>query len=268
MASTPDFSIFEDFAVRLARAAAEEILPRFRTDCGDDNKAAPGQRWDPVTEADRGAERAIRKLISAEFPEHGVLGEEYGADRDDAEFVWVLDPVDGTRAFVAGLPLWTTLIALRWRGKPVVGLIAQPYLDEIFLGGPNGSRALIRGTTQALKVRACPLLTQAAIATTDPELFNEPELGAWTQVRAAARLTRFGCDAYAYAMVAMGRLDLVIEAGLKPWDYQPLMPVIRGAGGIVTNWLGQEPDGNGQIVAAGDHAALEEALVALRRSAI
>ncbi|NEX93743.1 histidinol-phosphatase [Caulobacter sp. 17J65-9] len=261
-----DLARFEAFAVELARAAGAVALPLFRTDCGHENKAA-GSGYDPVTEAGRGSEAAIRKLIAERFPEHGVIGEEYGEDRPDAEFVWVLDPIDGTRAFVAGLPLWTTLIALRREGRPVVGVISQPVLDEVFVGTASGSRLIARGAECALKVRSCPKLTDAVIATTDPDMFDGAELGAWTQVRAAARLARLGCDAYAYAMLALGRIDLVIEAGLKAWDIEALVPVVEGAGGSVTNWRGQAVDGTGQIVAAGDPAALEEALVALKRSA-
>ena len=179
----------------------------------------------------------------------------------------MIDPIDGTRAFMAGLPLWTTLIALRQEGRPVVGIIAQPYLGEIFLGGPGGSWLLTDAGDTRLKTRACPRLTDAVVSTTDPNLFDGAEAGAFTQVRSAARLARYGCDAYAYAMVALGRIDLVIESGLKPWDYEPLIPVIEGAGGKVSNWRGEAVDGTGQIVAAGDTRCLDEALVSLRRSA-
>lgn len=259
------------FLLELNRVSADVILPLFRDDHGLENKnAAKGAAgFDPVTAADKGAEAAIRRLIAERYPEHGVIGEEYGRDRDDAEWVWVLDPVDGTRAFVAGLPLWTTLIGLRHQGRPVLGSIGQPFLGEIFIGHAGGSR-LVRGdTSRPLKVRPCPKLTDAVIATTDPEgCFDGAELGAWTQVRAAARLARLGCDAYAYAMVAQGTMDLVIEAGLQAWDVDAAIPLIEGAGGLVTDWKGRPvgPEG-GQIAIAGDRACLDEALVALRRSA-
>jgi histidinol phosphatase-like enzyme (inositol monophosphatase family) len=256
------------FLMELNRAASAAILPLFRGVHGLDNKKGPGG-FDPVTEADKGAERAIRALISERYPEHGVIGEEYGEDRPDAEFVWVLDPVDGTRAFIAGLPLWCVLIGLRFEGRPVLGSIGQPYLGEIYIGSQAGSRLMTRGESRPLKVRPCPRLTEALIATTDPEgCFTGAELGAWTQVRAAARLARLGCDAYAYAMVAAGTMDLVVEAGLKAWDIDAAIPVVEGAGGLVTDWRG-EPVGahGGQIAIAGDRACLEEALVALRRSA-
>ncbi|HTK35420.1 MAG TPA: histidinol-phosphatase [Caulobacteraceae bacterium] len=257
----------EAFAYDLARAAGAAILPLFRADHELEDKGGPGA-FDPVTAADKGAEAAIRDAIAARFPDHGVLGEEYGADRADAEFVWVLDPIDGTRAFVAGLPVWTTLIGLRHQGRAVVGVIAQPYLDEVYIGTALGSRLIRSGEVRTLAVRPCPRLTEAVIATTDPALFSGAELGAWTQVRAAARLARLGCDAYAYAMVAAGTMDLVLEAGLKPWDIEAAIPLIEGAGGLVTDWRG-EPVGRdgGQVAIAGDRACLDHALVSLRRAA-
>ncbi len=258
---------YELFAVELAREAARVSLPYFRAACEEADKGGPGA-FDPVTQADREAEAAIRRLIAARYPDHGVIGEEYGEDRPDADHVWILDPIDGTRAFIAGLPLWTNLIALRRDDRPAVGVIGQPYLDEIFLGGPSGARLLRGGAETPLAVRPCPRLTDALIATTDPDLFTGAELGAWTQVRAAARLARLGCDAYAYAMLAAGRIDLVVESGLKVWDWSALVPVIEAAGGEVTDWRGGIPDGNGQILAVGDVSIREQALVTLRRAAL
>jgi histidinol phosphatase-like enzyme (inositol monophosphatase family) len=258
----------DDFLVELNRASAAAIAPLFRADHGLEDKGHAGW-FDPVTAADKGAEAAIRQLIAEHYPAHGVIGEEYGEDRPDAEFVWVLDPVDGTRAFIAGLPVWTTLIALRHNGRPVLGSIGQPYLDELYIGHPGGSRLMRHGDSRPLKVRPCPRLTDAIIATTDPEgCFDGAEMGAWTQVRAAARLARLGCDAYAYAMVAAGTMDMVIEAGLKSWDIESAIPLLEGAGGMVTDWRGA-PVGQhgGQVVIAGDRACLDEALVALKRSA-
>src|SRR5258708_175391 len=207
----PDLEAFDDFLIELNRAAADVILPLFRADHGLVDKG--GERgFDPVTDADKGAERAIRALISQHYPTHGVIGEEYGEDRPDAEFVWVLDPVDGTRAFIAGLPLWCTLIGLRFQGKPVLGSIGQSFLGELYIGHAGGSRLMSRGQSRPLKVRACPKLTDALIATTDPAVFQGPEREAWRAVRQAARLARLGCDAYAYAMVPPGTIALVLEA--------------------------------------------------------
>jgi len=255
----------EAFALELARVAAGVTLPLFRTGAVAEDKGEPGA-FDPVTEADRGAEAAMRRLIETRFPDHGVVGEEYGADRPDAEWVWVLDPVDGTRAFVAGLPLWTTLIGLTHQGRPVVGAVAQPYLDEVFLGGPSGARCVARGTDTPIATRACPKLNDAVISTTDPDIFTGAELGAWRQVRATARLARLGCDAYAYALLASGHIDLVAETALKPWDWTALVALIEAAGGKVTDWLGNPPHDDGRILAVGDAALTEQALLTLRRA--
>ena len=257
----------DDFLVDLNRAASEVILPLFRAEHGLVDKG--GERgFDPVTDADKGAERAIRALIAQRYPEHGVIGEEYGEDRPDAEFVWVLDPVDGTRAFIAGLPLWCTLIGLRFQGRPVLGSINQSYLGELFIGHAAGSRLISRGQSRPLRVRPCPRLSDAIIATTDPAIFQGPEREAWRAVRAASRLARLGCDAYAYAMVAAGTIDLVLETGLQAWDIDAAIPVIAGAGGLTTDWRG-EPVGayGGQVAIAGDRASLDEALAALNAAA-
>ncbi|MFL5297011.1 MAG: inositol monophosphatase family protein [Phenylobacterium sp.] len=268
----------DGFLVELNRAAAGAILPLFRADPGlmdqglVDKGGAHG--FDPVTEADKGAERAIRALIAERYPAHGVIGEEYGEDRPDAEFVWVLDPVDGTRAFVAGLPLWTTLIGLRWQGRPVLGSIGQSFLGELYIGhafadGAGASRVMTRGGARPLQVRPCPDIAAALIATTDPETcFGPAEAAAWRDVRRVTRLARLGCDAYAYAMVAAGTMDLVLEAGLKAWDIDAAIPVVAGAGGLTTDWRGQ-PVGafGGQVAIAGDRACLGAALALLAPAA-
>ena len=273
MAAPPDhlpperLEELDRFLIELNRASAGVILPLFRADHGLTDKGG-ARGFDPVTDADQGAERAIRALISVRYPEHGVIGEEYGEDRPDAEFVWVLDPVDGTRAFIAGLPLWCTLIGLRFRGKPVLGSIGQPFLGELYIGHAGASRLMTRGESRPLKVRPCPRLAQALIATTDPAIFQGPEREAWRAVRTAARLARLGCDAYAYAMVAAGTIDLVLEAGLKAWDIDAAIPVVAGAGGLTTDWLGQPVgDHGGQVAIAGDRACLDEALAALKAAA-
>jgi len=249
--------------VELNRAAAGVILPLFRAEHGLVDKGG-AKGFDPVTDADKGAERAIRALIAKRYPDHGVIGEEYGEDRPDAEFVWLLDPVDGTRAFIAGLPLWTTLIGLRFQGRPVLGSIGQPFLDELYIGHAGGSRLLTRGQSRPLRVRPCPRLSDALIATTDPAIFRGAEAEAWRAVRKRARLARLGCDAYAYAMVAAGTMDLVVETRLQAWDIDAAIPVIAGAGGLTTDWAGAPVGAHGgQVVIAGDRACLAEALVAL-----
>jgi histidinol phosphatase-like enzyme (inositol monophosphatase family) len=262
--------VLETFAVELAGVAGEVILPLFRADHGlEDKGAMKDGAFDPVTRADKGAEAAIRKAVSARFPEHGFIGEEYGEDRPDEEFVWVLDPVDGTRAFISGLPVWTTLIALRHQGRPVVGMIGQSYLGEVFVGTRLGSRLIRGGGERPLRVRSCAGLSEALIATTDQNIFRtEGQAKAWADVRKASRLARFGCDAYAYAMVALGALDLVVETGLKAWDIEAAIPLLEGAGGLVTDWRG-EPIGprGGQMAIAGDRRVLTEALTLLQPGA-
>jgi histidinol phosphatase-like enzyme (inositol monophosphatase family) len=256
----------ESFAIELAKTAAEEILPLFRQENGlEDKGSAKDGAFDPVTAADRGAEAAIRRAIAATYPDHGVIGEEYGEDRPDADFVWVLDPIDGTRGFIAGIPLWTTLIALRFQGHPVVGLIAQPYLDEIFVGTASGSRLLHRGLTTPLAVRPCPRLDQAVIVTTDPLMFKGADAAAWARLKSASRLARYSADAYAYALAALGQLDLVIETGLKAWDIEAAIPLLQGAGGSVTDWQGRAVGSSGgACLIAGDSACRDQAIAMLQ----
>lgn len=266
---TPDYTKLEAFALELAAAAARAALPLFRLKgLGEDNKLAHLSHFDPVTEADKSAERAIRALINTHFPDHGIIGEEYGSERTQADYIWVLDPVDGTRAFISGLPLWTTLIGLRYKGYPVLGLIAQPVLQEVFLGSPLGSRLITPAASTPLAVRACDGLKDAVIGTTDPYLFKGAEADAYTNLRHATKLQRYGCDAYAFAMVAQGTMDIALETGLKPWDIEAIIPVIENAGGVVTNWQGQPvgPDA-GQVIAASSRALIDEALVHLSKAA-
>ncbi|MCA6245598.1 MAG: histidinol-phosphatase [Phenylobacterium sp.] len=259
----------EELLLDLNRVSAEVILPLFRSDHGLEDKGGE-TGFDPVTMADRGAEAAIRRRLAEVVPEHGVIGEEYGEDRPDREFVWVLDPVDGTRAFIAGLPVWTTLISLRWRGEPVLSSIGQPYLGEVFIGSPEGSRLVRGGESRPLRVRPCLGLSVATIASTDPiAYFGADEKAAWDRVRAAARLARLGCDAYAYAMVAAGAIDLVLESrACKCWDIEAAAPLLAGAGGVATDWNGMPIGLNGgQLVVAGDRACLDEALPLLKSAA-
>ncbi len=261
-----DLAAFEAFALELQAAAGAAILPLFRVENGlEDKGPAKNGAFDPVTLADRGGEAAIRRLIAERYPDHGVIGEEYGEDRPDAEYVWVLDPVDGTRAFICGLPVWTTLIALRHQGRPVVGAIGQSYVGEVFLGSRRGA-SLVRGAElYPLRVRACPALSQALIATTDQNIFKDRDAERWARVRTAARLARYGCDAYAYAMVAMGSMDAVIETGLKAWDIEAAIPVIEGAGGFITHWSGEPigPNG-GNMLIAGDARVRDEVIELLK----
>jgi myo-inositol-1(or 4)-monophosphatase len=253
---------FSAFVNELASVSGEIILPFFRTALSVEDKGRNGS-FDPVTAADHAAETAMRTLIRRTFPDHGIIGEEYGRERPDAEYVWVLDPIDGTKSFISGMPAWGTLIALLRSGEPVFGIMNQPFIRERFSGG--GGRASYRGPAgeRALRVRACPDLARAVLFTTSPLLMNEGDRETFGRVEKAVRLSRYGGDCYAYCMLAAGHVDLVIETELKPYDVLPLMPIIVGAGGIVTSWDGGAPNAGGRIIAAGDarvHAAALELL--------
>jgi len=254
----------ETFAVELARVAARASLPFFRTDLAEINKAGPGS-FDPVTEGDRAAERALRQAIKARYPEHGIIGEEYGEERPDADNVWILDPIDGTRAFISGLPLWTTLIGLRQNGVPTIGVVGQPYIGEIFIGGPSGAYLLMRdGTQTPIATRQCAKLEDAVAATTDADIFQGADRQGWERLKSSVRLARYGCDAYAYAMLAAGRIDVVAESELKVWDWSALMPLVKAAGGAFTGWDGQMPTAeDGRVLALGDARLCAPALAQL-----
>ena len=260
MAVAPDLSALAAFADRLADAASDSIMPHFRAAASVESKGTAG--FDPVTIADRGAETAMRRLINATYPDHGIVGEEHGNENSDAEFVWVLDPIDGTRAFITGLPVWGTLIGLLHEGRPVLGMMAQAFTRERFAG--DGARAWYRGPdghTAALRTRECTALNAASLFTTTPAMFNGDDRATYDRVEKAVRLARYGCDCYAYCMVAAGHADLVIEAGLKPYDIVALIPIITGAGGRVTDWQGNGAASGGRIVASGD-ARLHAAVIA------
>src|SRR5437016_7376394 len=251
-----DFAAFVD---ELATVAGEAIRPFFRTTLGVENKSSSGV-FDPVTAADRAAEQAMRTLIHKAFPQHGIVGEEFGDESTSAAYVWVLDPIDGTKSFISGMPAWGTLIGLLKDGLPVYGMMHQPFIGERFTG--DGASARYRGPAgeRRLSVRACASLSDATLFTTSPLLMSKQERKLFESVQARARLSRYGGDCYAYCMIAAGFVDLVIETGLKPHDIVALIPVIEGAGGIVTNWLGKTATGGGRIVAAGDKRVHAEAL--------
>ena len=251
-----DFSAFVD---KLATVSAETILPFFRTALSIQDKGRHGS-FDPVTAADRAAETAMRALIYQTFPDHGIVGEEFGEERADAEYVWVLDPIDGTKSFICGMPAWGTLIALTRFGEAIFGVMNQPFTAERFSG--DGGAARYRGPAgeRDLRVRPCEGLSEAILFTTSPLLMNDTDRQAFSKVEKAVRLSRYGGDCYAYCMLAAGHVDLVIETELKPHDILPLMPIISGAGGLVTGWDGGSPKAGGRIVAAGDARVHEQAM--------
>jgi myo-inositol-1(or 4)-monophosphatase len=246
--SVIDFGAFTD---RLATASGDAILPFFRTALGIDNKG-PTHGFDPVTEADRAAEVVMRRMIQEAFPGHGIIGEEFGEERADAEFVWVLDPIDGTKSFISGLPMWGTLIALAHRSVPIFGMVHQPYLRERFSG--DGDGAQLRGPSgpRTLATRPCAALDHATLFTTSPLLMNDTDRAVFAGIEKRVRLSRYGGDCYAYCMLASGHIDLIIETELKSYDVAALIPIITGAGGVITTWEGNPAQSGGRIVAAGD----------------
>ncbi|MDD1499655.1 histidinol-phosphatase [Agrobacterium sp. CNPSo 3708] len=250
-----------DFFFRLADAAKAETLPRFRTGIAVDNKQAGG--YDPVTEGDQAAEAAIRALITERFPDHGILGEEHGSIGLDREHVWVIDPIDGTRAFISGVPVWGTLIGFQSGGRARMGLMDQPFTGERYYA--DGEKAWYKGPEgeKEIRTRACRSLSDAILFTTSPHIFTAPEAERYGAVQDKVRLFRYGVDCYAYALLAAGHVDLVIESGLKPYDVGALIPIIEQAGGIITTWDGGRPEGAGRIIAAGSKAVHEEALALL-----
>ena len=248
-------------AHQLADAAARETLPLFRTALRADSKDEFG--FDPVTEADRASERAMRAVLARLRPEDGILGEEEGAREGTSGLTWTLDPIDGTRAFLAGAPSWGTLIACGPSdAAPFIGIVDQPYIGERFVGTPDGAW-LKRGEARAIRTREVQGLGEAILFTTFPEVGTAAERECFRAVADRVRLTRYGMDCYAYALVALGQCDLVIEAGLQPYDIRAPMALVEAAGGIVTDWRGGPAEMGGRVIAAGCatvHAAALELL--------
>src|SRR5690349_8324215 len=246
------------FADTLADAARTAILPFFRAPHRVDNKS--DKIFDPVTEADRASEQRMRQLIESGFPDHAILGEEFGEKAGAGGYQWILDPIDGTRAFVAGLPTWGVLIGVYYEGAPLIGVMDQPYLDERYRGFPGGAESTIRGATRPPTTRACPKLQDATLSTTDPTLLRGSEFEAFERVRHASKVVRYGFDCYAYCMLASGYMDCVIESGLKPFDIAALIPIVTGAGGGVCAWDGASAAQGGRVLAYGDARTRDAAI--------
>ena len=250
---------FLALAVELADAAGAAIRPYFRQPLAVQDKPD----LSPVTAADRAAEEAMRRLIAARFPQHGILGEEFGRERAEAEFVWVLDPIDGTKSFISGVPLFGTLIALAQHGRPILGIIDQPISRERWIGAA-GQPSRLNGA--AIRCRPCAGLAAATLFATTPDMFTGPDAAAFARLSKQVKLTRFGADCYAYGLLAAGFIDLVAEASLKPYDFSALVPIVEGAGGVATDWAGA-PLGlgaDGRVLVAGDRRTHAQALAVLR----
>lgn len=266
--SAKDLQEFSHFAHRLADAARGETLPRFRNGVNVANKA--GAQYDPVTDADREAERVIADMVAQAYPEHGFIGEEFGTRGGDGAYRWIVDPVDGTRAYVCGAPTWTTLIALEHRNAPTLGVIDQPYTDERWIGDGAVTQFFRAGAGNIVRTSGLADISRARISTTDPRAdgyMSAAAVDGFARLAAASRLARFSLDAYAYGLLAIGELDIVAETSLQHYDYAALRPVVEGAGGVMTNWRGDPigSDDNGEALAAATpalHAAALEILSA------
>ena len=255
-----------NFACQLADLAGNTIMPFFRQQLSVDNKLN-GSNFDPVTAADREAELRMREQIQSTHPSHGILGEEYGAVQGESGLTWVIDPIDGTRAFISGLPVWGTLIALHDGQRPVLGVMDQPFTGERFL--TSGKRTVLQhhGTEQILQTRDCDRLDQAIMMSTDPEMFDSSESHVHQQLASSVKLMRYGGDCYSYCMLSSGCIDLVVEAGLSAYDIQALIPIIEHAGGVVSDWQGKPACSGGQVIAAGNHKLHAQALALLEPAA-
>ena len=262
----PDEKVREylQFAGALADAARDVTLPHFRSVVSVVDKSGDESAFDPVTAADREAEQTMRGMIRDKYPDHGIVGEEFGdhpaAANSDPPVTWVIDPIDGTKSFIAGFPTWGTLIGINDGGGAVAGIMDQPFTGERFTGGPDG--AALDG--RPLRSRSCDGLAAATLYCTDRSMFaTDRQRDIFDRVAARAALTRYGMDCYAYCMLANGSVDLVIEGSLKPYDIQALVPIVRGAGGAISSWTGGAPEPGGLVVAAGDptlHAQVLELL--------
>jgi len=255
------------FMHKLCDAAQKETLPHFRAGAAVDNKL--DQAFDPVTEGDRNAEKIIRKMVNKSYPEHGILGEEFGNENLDAEHIWIIDPIDGTRAFISGIPVWGTLICLAQNAHPTLGIMHQPFTGERYFSDGTTSWYLGPGVNAQtpIKTRECASLANAVMMTTSPRIFLPEEQPAYDRVEKAVKLARYGTDCYAYCMLASGQIDLVVEAGLNAYDVAALIPIVNDAGGKMTDWQGNPVDllniGDGKILAAGDARIHAEAVALL-----
>jgi myo-inositol-1(or 4)-monophosphatase len=250
------------FAHKLADASGEVIRPYFRQRIEViDKGVTKGSVFDPVTAADQNGEKAIRAIIERARPNDGILGEEFGEKASGNGLSWLLDPVDGTRAFITGRHEWASLIGLEESGQPVLGIIDQPVLRERFIGVNGKAELLSGGTRTPLHVRSCTDLSQAVLCATHPEAyFTSAEREAFRSVQHAVHMTRFGGDCYIFGVLALGFIDLIIESSFHRWDISALIPVVEGAGGIITNWQGGSCAGGGQILAAGDMRVHSQAM--------
>lgn len=265
-ASVPDFDTLLNFALSLAKSSGALVLPYYRRPIAveDKNLALGIAEFDPVTAADKAVEELIRREVERRYPDHGILGEEYGSTRPDAPYQWIIDPIDGTRAFMMGMPTWGTLIGLTHNGTPLLGVMGQPFTGELFWSTRAGAKTSGPLGAMDLRVRPCPNLASAILGCTSPSLFKTAhERARFDAVAPLTKMMRYGGDCYVYALIAAGQVDLVIESSLKSFDVAALIPIIERAGGIITTWSGKPALEGGQIIAAGDRRVYDEAMAVL-----
>lgn len=262
----PDIPDLTKFACSLADMAAEITLAYFRQPLGIENKLSDGD-FDPVTVADREAESVMLAAIKQHYPTHGIYGEEHGAQDGSSHLTWVLDPIDGTRAFISGLPVWGTLIALFDGSEPLLGVMDQPFTRERFVSGINCTYYRHNGVETQLSTSDCCHLADAIMMSTAPDMFDPGEFTVQQTLAKQVKLMRYGGDCYAYSMLAAGHIDLVVEADLSPYDIQALIPIVKNAGGVITDWRGDTASNGGQVIAAANAALHAVALSVLQPAA-
>ncbi len=260
MTHSLDAKALAEFAVHTAEEAGQIALKYFRTDLAVTNKARK-HAFDPVTQADKEVEQCIRARIRERYPTHRIVGEEFGTQGDEKAPAWLIDPIDGTRTFISGSPMWGVLLGLIDGEQPIAGLMHQPFVGETFVGSSAGAFLVRNGEWRKLSVRGTESLADATVACTHPSMFRTPpELAAFQRVESKCRLSRYGTECYGYCLLAGGFLDIVIEADLEPYDIVPLIPLVEAAGGIVTNWRGEPAIAGGGVVASATKVLHEQVL--------
>jgi myo-inositol-1(or 4)-monophosphatase len=252
---------FLDFAIGIAVEGGGATLPFFRSETIIENKLE-GVGFDPVTEADKAAELVLRERIQSQYPSHGICGEEFGLEQGNG-LTWVIDPIDGTRAFMSGMLHWGLLLGLFDGERPIVGVMYQPYTEELWCGDGRTAEFRRAGTSQALRTRRCERVSDAVLTTTSPNYFEGAEGEAFRRLESQAKLSKYGGDCYIYGMLAMGFVDLATDGTLNPYDIQGLIPIIEGAGGVVTTYSGGNPSLGGTVLASGNAALHQRALEVL-----
>lgn len=251
------------FAIELAQAVSPVVLPMFRTSMAVDNKQTGG--FDPVTQADRAAEQVMRAMIEERYPDHGIVGEEFGEKTANSDFTWILDPIDGTRSFISGTPTWMALVGVKHKGRMIAGAAGQPFTDEIFAGSQAGAFLLHADRKTQLRCTSETDIANVLAGTTAPYLFRKHgHQERLMRIETAVQHLRFDADSYFHCMVAAGQLGISIDTGLQSYDIAALVPIVEGAGGIVTTWDGQDPGNGGDILVAANQALHEQAMVLLR----